>query len=169
MSPPLPAAPPRCDLTCTATELRAAGQDDGGPLRGRRGRLGEQLAAEHLVTAHGLILIARNWRIACDELRGELDLVARDARDGAVVVCEVKTRSATRTRDGALASLSAAQQRRIRRLTGVLLATGALPASRIRFDLIAVDLVGHGDRSRGGTGGRTPASAATLTHLPHAF
>jgi putative endonuclease len=104
------------------------------------GRAGEDAAAVHLVEAHGLELVARNWRIALDELRGELDVVARDRRTGTLVVCEVKSRTGAAIRDGAAAALGPRQQARIRRLTAVLLATGALRAPRVRFDLVAVDL-----------------------------
>jgi hypothetical protein len=55
------------------------------------GRLGECLAARHLA-ADGLELVARNWRIADGELRGELDLIAVDRATATLVVCEVKTR-----------------------------------------------------------------------------
>jgi len=51
------------------------------------GHRGEDLAADHL-RAQGLRLLSRNWRGAA----GELDLVATDG--SALVVCEVKTRSA---------------------------------------------------------------------------
>ena len=54
-----------------------------------RGRLGEELAAAHLI-AQGLIVLDRNWR--CDV--GEVDIVAREG--DALVICEVKTRSSRR-------------------------------------------------------------------------
>ena len=59
-----------------------------------RGRLGEELAAAHLI-AQGLIVLDRNWR--CDV--GEVDIVARDG--DALVICEVKTRSSTTLRQPA--------------------------------------------------------------------
>jgi putative endonuclease len=145
-----PSSPSDCATRDVSGSLGAARE----ATRGARGRLGERLAAEHLASVHDLDIVALNWRVAVDELRGELDLVARDGRDGTLVVCEVKTRTSARGRDGALASLTATQQRRIRRLTGVLLATGELRASRVRFDLVAVDLA---------------VSGATLMHLPDAW
>jgi Holliday junction resolvase-like predicted endonuclease len=108
--------------------------------RARLGARGEELAAFHLAQHDGLEVIARNWRVALDELRGELDVVARDPRDGTLVVCEVKTRRGAAARDGAVATLSHRQQARIRRMVGVLLATGELRARQVRFDLIALDL-----------------------------
>lgn len=49
------------------------------------GRLGEQLAADHLIRL-GWRILDRNWRCPA----GELDIVALD--DGELVVVEVKTR-----------------------------------------------------------------------------
>ena len=53
------------------------------------GAAGEQLAAEHL-TAEGWVILARNWRCATGDLRGELDVIARDG--DTLVFCEVKAR-----------------------------------------------------------------------------
>jgi putative endonuclease len=122
------------------------------------GRAGEDAAAAHLIGVHGLELVTRNWRIALDELRGELDLVLRDPGSGTLVVCEVKSRTRAATRDGAAATLGPRQQARIRRLTGVFLASGAVRPSRVRFDLVALDL---GAQGRRGT--------ARLTHLADAW
>jgi putative endonuclease len=103
-------------------------------------REGEQLAADHLVHTHGFARVAVNLRVAVEDVRGELDVVVQDARIGLLVVCEVKTRTVGSGAE-ALISLGERQQRRIRRLTGVLLATGGLSARRVRFDLIAVDVL----------------------------
>ena len=74
----------------------------------RRGRLGEDLAAAHLV-GQGLVVLDRNWR--CEI--GELDIVARDGDD--LVVCEVKTRS-TRLFGDPLEAVTAVKAARLRRL-----------------------------------------------------
>ena len=55
--------------------------------RGALGRYGEDLAARLLADA-GMTVLERNWRCRA----GEIDIVARDG--DAVVVCEVKTRTA---------------------------------------------------------------------------
>ena len=62
------------------------------PADGRKplGRLGEELATEHLESL-GWQIVARNWRTR----RGEIDIVARDG-DWLVFV-EVRTRRASRT------------------------------------------------------------------------
>lgn len=125
-----------------------------GPL----GRAGEDAAGEHLRVVHGLDLVARNWRVELEGLRGELDLIVRDPRSATLVVCEVKTRTHAQARDGALATLGPRQRARIRRITSVLLASGDVRASRVRFDVIAIDLAGAA-RSRG----------VTLTHLVGAW
>jgi Holliday junction resolvase-like predicted endonuclease len=108
---------------------------------GRSGlaRAGEQLAAAHLVHVHGLLPVALNLRVAVEGLRGELDVVVRDPCSGLLVVCEVKSRTAAGGA-GAVESLGARQQARIRRMTGVLLAEGTLRADGVRFDLITLDL-----------------------------
>jgi Holliday junction resolvase-like predicted endonuclease len=133
------------------------------PSSGPLGRAGEAAAAVHLVEVHGLELVARNWRIALDELRGELDLVLREPWSGTLVVCEVKSRTRAATRDGAAATLGPRQQARIRRLTGVFLAMGPVRAPRVRFDLVALDL------SVGAPGGQGRDRTARLTHLADAW
>lgn len=103
---------------------------------------------------HGLALVAVNLRVAVEDVRGELDVVVHDPRSGLLVVCEVKARTTGPAGD-ALHALGERQQRRIRRLTAVLLATGRLRARRVRFDLVAVDAPSHG--------------AGRLTHLLDAW
>jgi putative endonuclease len=105
--------------------------------------VGERLAAEHLVAVHGFTLVALNLRVAVEDLRGELDVVVSDPRTGLLVVCEVKSRTAGSGAE-ALVALGVRQQQRIRRLTGVLLATGRLRGRRVRFDLVAVDALSRG-------------------------
>jgi putative endonuclease len=168
---PIPAAPQagddatgrdtgeHCRITCRIDPVRTgraaptAQRDGARPDRAARGRLGEQLAADHLLTVHGLEVLALNQRVALDEVRGELDVIARDPRTGLLVICEVKTRSGASRTGGAVASLGPRQQARLRRLTSVLLATGELRGRGVRFDLVAVDLAAarHED--------------VTLTHL----
>lgn len=120
-------------------------------------RAGEELAAEHLVHVHGLTLIARNLRVAHEDLRGELDLVAQHAASGLLVIGEVKTRSCA-TGNGAVEGLGERQRRRIRRMTAVLLAGGTLRARRVRFDLLTVDVHRRGAGAPG-----------TLRHVPDAW
>ncbi len=113
----------------------------GGRPRGRSelARAAERLAADHLAVHHGLDIVATNLRVSVEDLRGELDVVARDARSGLLVVCEVKARSAS-SAGGALEALGARQRGRIRRMTAVLLADGTLSARGVRFDLVTLDL-----------------------------
>jgi len=131
---------------------RWAARLDGGsrgpvaPARTRLARAGERLAAQHLMEAHGLEILALNHRVSIEDVRGELDVIARNVRSGLLVICEVKAR-ARRSPGGALDALGPRQQARIRRMTAVLLATGALRGSRVRFDLVAVDLTRDGERA----------------------
>jgi putative endonuclease len=117
------------------------------------GDLGEELAARHLRCDDGLDLVARNWRLAAGELRGELDLVALDRRGGVVVVCEVKTRRDAARFGGALAAVPPRKRARVRALTAAFLREAALPYRRVRLDVVAVDL----------------GSASVLTHVEAAL
>jgi len=147
------------DLDGCRAEVELGPPSPGPGARRALGRAGEQVAAEHLRAQHGLRIIGQNVRIAVEDLRGELDLIASDPRRRLLIVCEVKTRTYAREQrpsvrspvarspaEGARATLGSAQQRRIRRLTGVLLAGAGPGWSAVRFDLVAIDVL------RGGKG-----------------
>lgn len=102
------------------------------------GSHGEDLAVAHL-QARGLEVVARNWRIAAGDLRGELDVVALDHSAGLVVIVEVKTRSG-RGYGGALAAVTPRKQRRLRRLAAAFLVDARLPYRQVRFDVIGITL-----------------------------
>lgn len=104
------------------------------------GAAGERLAARHLVRDHGLSVMARNWRLASGELRGELDVVAQDDRTGLLVVCEVKTRRDAARFGGATSALGPRQRSRLRALTAAFLRGADLGYRRVRLDLIAIDV-----------------------------
>jgi len=117
--------------------------------RSALGRFGERLAAAHL-GAHGMTVLARNWRCG----RGELDLVAVDPSTATVVFCEVKTRSSERFGPPS-AAVGARKARRIRGLALEWLdATGA-DRGPLRFDVICVLA--------------PPGAAVRLEHLTAAF
>jgi putative endonuclease len=104
---------------------------------GALGRYGEDVAARYLA-ASGLQLLERNWR--CRE--GELDIVARER--GALVVCEVKTRSGTAYQHP-LAAIGPVKARRLRHLTERWLverwprhAGGAGLPDEVRIDIVSV-------------------------------
>lgn len=118
----------------------------------RLGRIGEQIAVRYLESL-GYQIADRNWCLAVDGLRGEIDIVAR--HDEALVFCEVKTRRRSEDGDEALLAVTPAKQRQLRRLAAAYLA--AADARRtIRFDVVAV--------SWPATGGR-----AHVVHIPEAF
>ena len=125
----------------------------GGPGRAALARATEGIAADHLARVHGLVTVARNLRVAVDDLRGELDVVAQDRVSGLLVVCEVKARTreprGRGLRPEAAEVLGARQRARIRRMTAVLLADGTLRARSVRFDVVTVD-VGADGVERGG-------------------
>jgi putative endonuclease len=94
------------------------------------GKRGEDLAADYLAGT-GLVVLSRNWR--CRE--GELDLVATDGER--LVVCEVKTRSATGYGDPS-EGVTPAKAARIRRVTAAWLRAYRVGWCEIRFDVLAV-------------------------------
>lgn len=86
-----------------------------------------------------MVVVARNWRLAAGELRGELDLVALQ-RDGSVlVVCEVKTRRSDRF-GGPLVAVTPRKQARIRALAAAFLRETVIPHRSVRFDVIGIRL-----------------------------
>lgn len=95
-----------------------------------RGRWGEDLAAAHYRRV-GYDVIDRNWR--CEH--GEIDLVLR--ADRLIVFCEVKARRSAGF-GGAVAAVTYAKQRRIRRLAAMWLSDHALEPVDVRFDVAAI-------------------------------
>ena len=96
----------------------------------RLGAHGEDLA-RRWYEARGYTVLARNWR--CRD--GELDLVL--ARGRLVVFCEVKTRTSDAFGVPA-AAVTAAKQRRIRRLAARWLEASAWRPGSVRFDVASV-------------------------------
>jgi len=111
------------------------------------GRYGEDVAVRHLTEA-GLEILARNWR--CPE--GEIDIVARER--GALVICEVKTRSGTLYGVPAEA-VTPRKADRLRRLASLWLQEHPAGGADVRFDVVSVL--------------RSPVGAAVVEHLRAAF
>lgn len=102
--------------------------------------LGDEAEARALahLTAHGLKLVERNYRVALGPNRrgGEIDLIVRE-RDGTLVFVEVRKRAST-SHGGAAASISAAKQRSlVLAARHYLQRFGSPPACR--FDVVAID------------------------------
>jgi putative endonuclease len=118
--------------------------------RQRLGRLGERLAAEHLIRL-GFRILERNYRTRW----GELDIVAFDGTTIAFV--EVKSRQAMAGRTP-FESVHPRKRRQVRRMAGSWLSDGVgRPFARnLRFDAIAVTF----DRA---------GALMTLEHLEGAF
>lgn len=106
-------------------------------LRHRLGRIGEQLAADHLERL-GFAILARNHRTRW----GEIDLVACDAER--IVFCEVKTRRLGTS--GPFDGLRPAQCRRLRRMAAAWLSDtpGRPRVPELRFDAIGVTIDARG-------------------------
>jgi putative endonuclease len=104
------------------------------------GRLGEDLAVEHLERL-GYEIVARNHRTRF----GELDVVARAA--DVLVFCEVKTRRGNGRPWDALHELKQGQVRRMAR--AYLSDVQDRPRTRaLRFDAIGVVIDGQGNLTR---------------------
>lgn len=100
------------------------------------GAAGEDLAAAHLESA-GMRVVARNWRAAQEDVRGELDLVALDGQT--LVLVEVKTR----TSGPAVLAVGWDKRRRLRRLAGLYLAANPHHGP-VRGDVVTVDRTADG-------------------------
>lgn len=98
-----------------------------------RRRLGDrgEAAAAAWYEARGYQVVSRNWRCR----QGEIDLIVSSG--GAVVFCEVKTRSSNRFGTPAEA-VTASKQRRIRGLAVQWLADNPGCGSVVRFDVAQV-------------------------------
>lgn len=99
------------------------------------GRIGEELAAEHL-RRRGFRILERNYRARC----GELDIVAFDG--ATLVFCEVKARTAGGRLGTPFDAVHPAKRARVRRIAGSWLAGRREHpfAPSIRFDAIGVVL-----------------------------
>jgi putative endonuclease len=108
--------------------------------RARLGRLGEQLACEHL-TRRGFEILDRNYMTRW----GELDVVAFDGRT--LVFCEVKTRRLAPGGGHPFDALGTVKQMRVRKMARRWLGerTARPYATALRFDAIGVtfDLAGE--------------------------
>ncbi|HKG39845.1 MAG TPA: YraN family protein [Conexibacter sp.] len=106
-------------------------------LRHRLGRVGEQLAAEHL-ERRGFAILTRNHRTRW----GEIDLIVAD--DRRIVFCEVKTRRLGTS--GPFDGLREAQCRRLRRMAAAWLQEQHQRphTPELRFDAIGVTIDAYG-------------------------
>ena len=103
--------------------------------RPQLGRLGEQLAAEHLIR-RGFQIVERNYRTRW----GELDIVAYDGRT--LAFCEVKTRRLSPSGRSPLESVHTLKRSKVRKMAGRWLIdrTDRPHADILRFDAIGVTL-----------------------------
>lgn len=95
-----------------------------------RGRTGED-AALGVYVRRGFRPVARNWRCRL----GELDLVM--ARDGLLVICEVKARSGPAF-GGGYEAVTWSKRRKLRQLADAFLAAERPAEPAIRFDVASV-------------------------------
>jgi putative endonuclease len=102
--------------------------------RRQLGDQGEDLAAAAL-QKQGYKILARNYVTPL----GEIDLIARQGKT--VVIVEVKTRKSLRF-GSPQEAVSAAKQKRLRRLADYYLKEKRFTGSPVRFDVVAVTLAG---------------------------
>jgi len=98
------------------------------------GRQGEDLAVAY-VRGQGMLILDRNWRPQGVDIRGELDVVARDG--DTLVIIEVKTRRSVAFG----APVEAVTKRKLRSLRSLALAwldQRSIHAPAMRFDVVAV-------------------------------
>jgi putative endonuclease len=107
--------------------------------RRRLGRLGEQLAAEHLLR-RGFEIVERNYRTRW----GELDIVAFDGRT--LAFCEVKTRRLPTGRGNPFDALHLRKRTQVRKMAGSwLIERSQRPyAEVVRFDAIGITFAPDG-------------------------
>jgi putative endonuclease len=103
-------------------------------LRHELGRLGEQLAAEHL-ERRGFAIVERNYRTRW----GELDIVAFDGRT--LAFCEVKTRRLASPGAAPLDAVRTHKRAQVRKMAGQWLTerTDRPYAEVLRFDAIGIE------------------------------
>ena len=108
--------------------------------RSQLGRLGEQLAAEHLVR-RGFQIVERNYRTRW----GELDIVAFDGQT--LAFCEVKTRRASTVGGSPLGvspldAVRMPKRNQVRKMAGrwLIERTDRPHADTLRFDAIGITL-----------------------------
>jgi putative endonuclease len=94
------------------------------------GRLGEELAARHLIAA-GHVVLERNWR--CRD--GELDIVTRDG--DTLVVVEVKTRAGLAF-GHPIEAITRQKLGRLRRLAALWCRARGVHARDLRIDAVSV-------------------------------
>lgn len=102
--------------------------------RQQLGQAGEDVAAAHLQRL-GWSIVARNWRPAGAQVRGEIDIIAMDGRT--LVFCEVKTRGGGGAGDP-LEAVTPLKARRLRLLAGAWLAGRERAYTTVRFDVLGV-------------------------------
>jgi putative endonuclease len=98
------------------------------------GNRGEDIACRYLADNNASIL-ERNWKCSA----GEADIIARENDD--LVFIEVKTRSSI-ARGFPEDAVTAQKRGKYERIALHYLATHEQPSSRVRFDVIAVVLIG---------------------------
>jgi putative endonuclease len=95
------------------------------------GSYGERLAARHLTTEGGMVLLESNWRTTT----GEIDLLLREG--DVLVVCEVKTRSSDAC-GLPHEAVDGEKVARLRRVAEEWVAAHAAVPREVRVDLVAI-------------------------------
>lgn len=105
------------------------------------GRRGEAIACDYLRRS-GMLVLDRNWRPQGRNMRGELDIVARDGDD--LVIVEVKTRR-TLAYGAPIEAVTTRKMKALRALARAWLEQRSVHAPNTRFDVVGIVIppVGH--------------------------
>ncbi len=102
------------------------------------GREGEDYAVQYL-RAQSMVVVERNWR--CRE--GEIDIIAFDEQNDALVIVEVKTRRST-TFGSPVEAVTPAKAARLRQLAYAWMREHPVGVSAVRIDVVGI-LMQSGD------------------------
>lgn len=98
------------------------------------GRRGEDIACDYL-RKNGILVLDRNWRPRARDVRGELDIVARDG--DALVIVEVKARRSI-AYGHPVEAITRRKLRNLRSLALTWLEQRSIHAPHMRFDVISI-------------------------------
>jgi putative endonuclease len=122
-------------LVKDAVQERNCNQEIQAFSRKELGKIGEDMACLYLQQG-GAKILERNWK--CKS--GEADLIVQE--DSEIVFVEVKTRRSI-SAGFPEEAITAAKRARYEKIALHFLASRDLPSARIRFDVIAVSLLGE--------------------------
>jgi putative endonuclease len=129
-------APAKARATAKEKPAERSAQKPAGGAKKLLGARGEEAASAYL-ERQGIQIIERNWRCSA----GEADIIARES--DALVFIEVKTRT-THAAGLPEEAITKAKRARYEKIAIEYLDNHDLPSSRVRFDVISINVSGKG-------------------------